>query len=60
VVIGEIFAGGDDPLNLRLINRAAQLTWWGGVGLLWLAAILTLVTGLDYFRKAIPHLKDDT
>ena len=59
-VILEIFSGGDDPLRLRLINTIAQVTWWAGVCLLWLAAILTLVTGLDYFRKAIPHLRDDT
>ena len=59
-VIGEIlFDGGADPLNLRLINTAAQVTWWAGVGLLWVAAVLTLVTGIDYFRKAIPHLKDE-
>ena len=35
--------------------------WAGrvGVGLLWLAAVLTLVTGWDYFRKAMPHLRED-
>lgn len=58
-VFETIMDGGDDPLNLRLINTAAWFTWWAGVCLLWLAAILTLVTGLDYFRKAIPYLKDD-
>ncbi len=30
-----------------------------GVALLWIAAILTLVTGIDYFRKALPHLRDE-
>lgn len=58
-VFSEIMAGGDDPLNLRLIETAARLTWWGGVMLLWLAAVLTLMTGVDYFRKAMPHLRDD-
>ena len=35
--------------------------WAGrvGVALLWLAAVLTLVTGWDYFRKAMPHLRED-
>ncbi|MEZ5715315.1 MAG: CDP-diacylglycerol--glycerol-3-phosphate 3-phosphatidyltransferase [Paracoccaceae bacterium] len=35
--------------------------WAGrlGVGLLWFAAVLTLVTGWDYFRKAMPHLRED-
>ena len=31
---------------------------WIGMVLLWLAAALTAITGFDYFRKAIPHLKD--
>jgi CDP-diacylglycerol--glycerol-3-phosphate 3-phosphatidyltransferase len=26
--------------------------------LLWLAAGLTLVTGYDYFRKALPYLRE--
>ena len=59
-VIREILQGGDDPLNLRLIQQAYWATWWIGVGLLWIAAALTLVTGFDYFRKSLPHLKDET
>ncbi len=58
-VIAEIFAGGDDPSNLRMISEAARMTWWVGVGLLWVAAVLTFVTGVDYLRKAAPHLKDN-
>ena len=58
--VAEIFAGGDDPLHLRKIDLAAQTTWWVGVGLLWVAATLTLVTGIDYFRKALPYLRDET
>lgn len=57
--IAAIFEGGDDPLNLRLIQQAWTLTWWVGVGLLWIAALLTLLTGFDYFRKSLPHLKDE-
>ncbi len=36
------------------------MVWSGniGLGLLWLAAALTAITGLDYFRKALPHLKE--
>jgi CDP-diacylglycerol--glycerol-3-phosphate 3-phosphatidyltransferase len=35
--------------------------WAGRLGLvlLWLAAILTFITGWEYFTKALPHLKDD-
>ena len=58
-VIIEIFQGGDDPLGLRLIQKAYWVTWWVGVALLWVAGALTLITGFDYFRKALPHLKDE-
>ncbi|MEO1536693.1 MAG: CDP-diacylglycerol--glycerol-3-phosphate 3-phosphatidyltransferase [Pseudomonadota bacterium] len=58
--VEEIFAGGPDPLSLRSIDLAARVTWWAGVGLLWVAAMLTLITGVDYFRKALPFLRDDT
>ena len=59
-VISEIMGGGADPLNLRLISLAANATWWVGVALLWVAGVLTLITGVDYFRKALPYLKDET
>ena len=36
-----------------------QVTWWLGVLTLWIAGILTVVTGWDYFAKARPFLKDD-
>lgn len=58
-LVAEIMAGGDDPLGLRRISDIARLTWWVGVGLLWVAAALTLITGLDYLRKAMPHLRED-
>lgn len=58
-VISSIFEGGEDPLNLRLIQQSYWATWWIGVGLLWIAALLTLVTGIDYFKKSLPHLKDE-
>ena len=31
---------------------------WGGLALLWIAAGLTLVTGYDYLRKAMPYLRE--
>ena len=30
-----------------------------GIGLLWLAAFLTAVTGWEYFSKSLPYLRDD-
>ena len=32
---------------------------WLGLGLLWLAAALTVLSGLDYFTKALPFLKEE-
>ena len=40
----------------------ADLAWglgWGGLALLWLAAVLTVWTGVDYFLKAVPHLREE-
>ena len=48
----------DDPLGLRGHYLGMQTTWYIGITLLWVAAILTVITGWDYFRKALPHLKD--
>lgn len=58
-IVAEILDGGDDPLHIRLIRDAWWATWWVGVALLWLAAALTLVTGADYLRKSLPHLRDE-
>ena len=32
--------------------------YWLGTLLLWVAALLTAMTGWDYFSKAQPHLRD--
>ncbi len=47
-----------DENGLRIYATGLQLTWYLGVALLWIAAALTFVTGLDYFNKARPYLKD--
>ena len=31
-----------------------------GLGLIWVAAVLTFMTGWDYFRKSLPFLRDET
>ncbi|MDX1779908.1 MAG: CDP-diacylglycerol--glycerol-3-phosphate 3-phosphatidyltransferase [Thalassovita sp.] len=59
-LIADILAGREKDIHglgwkLNGSVWAANL----GVVLLWIAAVLTLITGLDYFRKALPHLKDD-
>ncbi|MEM7644741.1 MAG: CDP-diacylglycerol--glycerol-3-phosphate 3-phosphatidyltransferase [Pseudomonadota bacterium] len=48
----------DDPLNINLVLQGEWLTWWLGTILLWVAALLTAMTGWDYFAKALPHLRD--
>ena len=39
--------------------NGAYYSWWIGIILLWLAMVLTVVTGADYLRKATPYLKDE-
>lgn len=57
-MIDDVLSGRvEDELGLQTMLKGA--IWSGRLGLvlLWLAAALTLITGIDYFRKAIPHLK---
>ena len=52
--------GGEAPdeAGLNLLWAASQTLYALGLALLWTAAILTGLTGWDYFRKALPHLRD--
>lgn len=59
-IIGQIMRGEiEDLMGLRWKYQGMVWSGQGGLALLWIAAALTLVTGWDYFRKAIPHLKED-
>ncbi|MBN8294272.1 CDP-diacylglycerol--glycerol-3-phosphate 3-phosphatidyltransferase [Rhodobacter sp. NTK016B] len=52
-------AGIDAELNmLSLANLSGEVVWTIGLALIWIAAALTAITGWDYLRKALPHLKD--
>lgn len=53
---------GDAEDKLGIAWKTTAMAWTGnaGVVLLWGAAILTGITGLDYFRKAWPFLKEGT
>ncbi|MGR3484541.1 MAG: CDP-diacylglycerol--glycerol-3-phosphate 3-phosphatidyltransferase [Paracoccaceae bacterium] len=53
-----ILSGGPDPVGLRWLVTAYEAAGWAGLALLWLAALLTLATGWDYFRKSLPYLRD--
>jgi CDP-diacylglycerol--glycerol-3-phosphate 3-phosphatidyltransferase len=52
---------GQQPDLHGLWWKLQGMIWSGniGLGLLWIAAALTLITGVDYFRKALPLLKED-
>ncbi|WP_151719552.1 CDP-diacylglycerol--glycerol-3-phosphate 3-phosphatidyltransferase [Gemmobacter serpentinus] len=53
-----IAAGIADPIRTCGGRDCATYATNIGLVLIWIAAILTLITGLDYFRKALPFLKD--
>jgi len=58
-IIAGIFAG-EIPDELGLVWKAKGMVWAGNAGivLLWIAGILTLITGWDYFKKALPFLRE--
>ncbi|MDJ0993392.1 MAG: CDP-diacylglycerol--glycerol-3-phosphate 3-phosphatidyltransferase [Dinoroseobacter sp.] len=51
------------PSDGNIVWRSAE---WGvslgvlGIALIWVASILTLITGFDYFRKSLPFLREET
>lgn len=58
-LVNDIFAGNiEDLLGIRWKYYGAIWSWYGGVTLLWVAAGLTLITGIDYYRKALPYLRE--
>ena len=54
-----VTAGLADPIRACGRRDCASAANLVGLWLIWLAAILTAVTGFDYFRKSLPHLKED-
>lgn len=69
---GMIIYGMDEAMVMAIIEgrqpdlqglgwKLQGMVWSGNIGLalLWIAAALTLITGIDYFRKAQPLLRDD-
>jgi CDP-diacylglycerol--glycerol-3-phosphate 3-phosphatidyltransferase len=59
-LIAEMQATGIDR-NYNLLtfaNSSGETVWQIGLALTWIAALLTLFTGWDYLRKAMPHLRD--
>ncbi len=59
-LVDDILSGVvSDEVGLLWLQQAYAATGWAGLALLWIAAILTLITGFDYFRKSLPFLKDE-
>ena len=59
-MIRAILSGAEeDPTGLRGIMWRAEWGGYLGIALIWLAAILTAITGWDYFAKARAHLGED-
>lgn len=48
----------DDELGLKWKYAGALTMLYLGLATLWIAAILTLITGWDYFAKALPLLRE--
>ncbi len=58
-MVRRILSGAvEDELGLRGVYQGAVWTAQAGLVLIWIAAVLTFITGADYFRKAAPFLKD--
>jgi CDP-diacylglycerol--glycerol-3-phosphate 3-phosphatidyltransferase len=55
IMSGEI----EDVNNLARYVNGMNISWSAGVILLWIAATLTFITGIDYFKKSLPFLKDN-
>jgi CDP-diacylglycerol--glycerol-3-phosphate 3-phosphatidyltransferase len=58
IVSGILNGAIRDDVGLNWKFSGLMLSSYGGLVLLWSAAALTLVTGLDYFRKAMPYLTE--
>jgi len=58
IVVGILDGDIEDVFGLRWIIPGYDWSLFVGKWLLWIAAGLTLITGFDYFRKALPILKD--
>jgi len=58
IVSGILNGAIRDDVGLGWKFSGLMLSSHGGLVLLWCAAALTLLTGLDYFRKAMPYLTE--
>ena len=57
----DLILDGEIPDEVGLVWKELgwDISWFGGIALLWIAAVLTLITGWDYFKKSMPYLKEN-
>ncbi|PKP73763.1 MAG: CDP-diacylglycerol--glycerol-3-phosphate 3-phosphatidyltransferase [Alphaproteobacteria bacterium HGW-Alphaproteobacteria-6] len=48
-----------DPIRSCGMRGCSSYATMVGLGLIWIAAVLTFLTGWEYFSKALPFLKDE-
>ncbi|MCA8879980.1 MAG: CDP-diacylglycerol--glycerol-3-phosphate 3-phosphatidyltransferase [Rhodobacteraceae bacterium] len=53
-----IASGPHDWNGVWLLARSSAIIAQSGLVLIWLAAVLTVITGWDYFRKSLPYLRE--
>lgn len=44
--------------GFSLLELGANVSWALGIGCLWVAMVLTVLSGADYFIKSLPYLRD--
>ncbi|WP_106358963.1 CDP-diacylglycerol--glycerol-3-phosphate 3-phosphatidyltransferase [Yoonia maritima] len=49
---------GPDDFGLSWKYNGMIFSSWAGISILWIAALLTAITGWDYFNKSRPYLRD--
>jgi len=59
IVAGVLDGSVPDEMGLVWKYNGLMISLYGGLALLWLAAVLTLMTGWDYFVKALPYLREE-
>ena len=58
-IAADVLAGREeDYVGLVWKHTGAVWSYYGGIALFWFAGILTLISGLDYLRKAMPFFKE--
>ncbi|MFN4058526.1 MAG: CDP-diacylglycerol--glycerol-3-phosphate 3-phosphatidyltransferase [Roseinatronobacter sp.] len=50
--------GTADVNVVDIAHAGGNAIWNTGLALIWIAALLTVITGWDYFRKALPYLTE--